>query len=112
MDSTDNRSAMISPNVLRSNHAELCRLLNGSESTLLSLTAELFAKEIIDVNIKIDVRNKGGFSGADTLLTCVHMKIEQNPEHLDIVQKALEKERFLDDIVKKMKKESSTKQRI
>ena len=97
---------MITPKVLRSKHAELCRLLNVSESTLLSLTAELYAKEIIDMNIKIEVRNKGGFSGADILLTHVQMKIEQNPEHLAIVQKALEKEQFLDDIVKKMNKES------
>ena len=95
---------MITPNVLRSKHAELCRLLNGSEPTLLSLTAELFAKEIIDVKIKIDVNNKGGFAGADTLLTHVHMRIEQNPQHLTIVQEALEKEAFLDEIVKKMKK--------
>ena len=89
---------------MRSNHAELCKLLNVSESTFLSLTAELYAKEIIDVNIKIDVCNKGGFSGADILLTHLHMKIEQNPEHLDIIQKALEKEQFLDEIVKNMKK--------
>ena len=72
-------------------HGEPCTLLNGSESTLLSLTAELFAKEIIDMNIKSDVCNKKGFSGADILLTHVHMKIEQILEHLGIVQEALEK---------------------
>ena len=95
---------MITPKVLRSKHRELCELLNGSEPTLLSLTAELFAKEIIGLNIKIDVHNKGGFAGADTLLTHVHMRIEHNPQHLTIVQEALEKEAFLDEIVKKMKK--------
>ena len=98
---------MISSSVLRTKHAELCRLLNGSEPTLLSLTAELYAKGIIGVDIKIDVRNKGGFSGADILLTHIQMKIEQSPEHLDIVQKALENEQFLDEIVKKMKREST-----
>ena len=107
MDSSDTKSAMITVNVLRSNHANLCRLLIGSEPTLLSLTAELYAKRIIDMNIKIDVRNKGGFDGADILLTHVQMKIEQSPEHLDIVQKALENEQFLDEIVKKMKREST-----
>ena len=107
MDSSDTKSAMITLNVLRSKHAELCRLLNGSEPTLLSLTAEMFAKGIIDMNIKIDVCKKGGFSGADILLTHVQMKIEQSPEHLDIVQKALENEQFLHEIVKKMKKQST-----
>ena len=103
--STDTRPALISSNVLRSNHAELCRLLNGSEPTLLSLTAELYAKGIIDMNIKIHVCNKGGFSAADILLTHVQMKIEQSPEQLDIIQKAMENEQFLHEIVKKMKKE-------
>ena len=97
--------------MLRSNHADLCRLLNGSEPNVLSLTAELYAKGIIDTNIKIDVRNKGGFSGADILLTHVQMKVEQSPEHLDIVQKAMENEQFLREIVKKMKKETM-KERI
>ena len=98
---------MISSSVLRSNHAELCRLLNVSEPTLLSLTVELYAKEIIDLNVKIDVLNKGGFSGADILLTHVQMKIDQSPEHLHIVQKAMENEQFLAEIIKKMKKESA-----
>ena len=109
--STDTRPALISSNVLRSNHADLCRLLNGSEPTLLSLTAELYAKGIIDINIKINISNKGGFAGADILLTHVQMKVEQSPEHLDIVQKAMENEQFLHEIVKKMKKET-TKEHI
>ena len=106
MNSTDTRPAMISSNVLRSNHAELCRLLNVSDPTLLSLTVELYAKEIIDVNIQIDVLKKGGFAGANILLTHVQMKIEQNPEYLYIVQKAMENEQFLHEIIKKMKMES------
>ena len=104
--STDTRPEMISPDVLRSNYAELCELLNTSEPTLLSLTNKLYAKKIIDMKVKIDVRNKGGYDGADILLTHVQMKIEQSPEHLDTVQKAMENEQFLDEIVKKMKKES------
>ena len=107
MDSSDTKSAMITLNVLRSKHADLCRLLNGSEPTLLSLTTELYAKGIIGVNIQIDVLKKGGFAGANILLAHIQMKIEQSPEHLDIVQKALENEQFLDEIVKKMKREST-----
>ena len=103
MDCSDNSPTMISSSALRSNHAELCRLLNVSESTLLSLTVELYAKEIIDLNVKIDVLKNGGFAGADILLTHVQMKIEQKPEQLDIVQKAMEREHFLHEIVKKMK---------
>ena len=76
--------------MLRSNHAKLCILLNGSEPTLLSLTAELYAKGIIDMKVQIDVLKKGGYVGADILLTHVQMKIEQSPEHLNIVQKAME----------------------
>ena len=92
---------------MRSNHAELCKLLNVSDSTLLTLTLVLYAKGIIDVNIKTDVLNKGGFAGADTLLTHVQMKIEQNLEYLDIIQETLEEEQFLDEIVTKMKREST-----
>ena len=106
---TDTRPAVISSSVLRSNHAELCRLLNVSEPTLLSLTVELYAKGIIDLKIQIDVLKKGGFAGANILLTHVQMKIEQCPEHLDIVQKAMDNEQFLDEIVTKMKKESMKK---
>ena len=90
--------------MLRSNHAELCRLLNASEPTLLSLTVELYAKKIIDTNIQIDVLKKGGLVGANILLTHVQMKIEQSPEYLDIVQKAMENEQFLHEIMTKIKK--------
>ena len=106
MYSTDTKAAMISPDVLRLNHGELCKLLNTSEQTLLSLATELYSKSIIDMTIKIDVHNKGGYNGADILLSHVQMKIEQSPEHLDTVQKAMENEQFLDEIIKKMKKES------
>ena len=58
-------------------------------------------------NIQIEVLKKGGFAGANILLTHVQMKIEQSPTHLDIVQRAMENEQFLDEIVKKMKKEST-----
>ena len=103
---TNTGCAVISPNVLRSNHAKLCELLNTSEPTLLSLTTELYAQNIISRNIKIDVHNNKGYIGADILLTHVQMKIEQCSEHLDTIQKAMENEQFLDEIVKKMKKES------
>ena len=106
MNSTDTKPAMISSNVLRSNHAELCRLLNVSDPTLLSLTVELYAKQIIDLSIKIEVLKKAGFAGADILLTHVQMKIEQTPEYLDIIQKAMENEQFLHEIIEKMKRES------
>ena len=104
--STDTTAAMITRNVFRSNHAELCKLLNTSKPTLLSLTIELYSKSIIDTKIKMDVLKEGGLAGADILLTHVQTKIEQNPEHLDTVQKAMENEQFLDEIMKKMKKES------
>ena len=106
MNSTDTRPATISSNVLRSNHAELCKLLNVSDPTLLSLTVELYAKAVIDVNIKMEVLKKGGYAGADILLTHVQMKIEQSPEYLDIVQKVMENEQFLHEIIENMKRES------
>ena len=106
MNSTDTRPATISSNVLRSNHAELCKLLNVSDPTLLSLTVELYAKAVIDVNIKMEVLKKGGYAGADILLTHVQMKIEQSTEYLDIVQKVMENEQFLHEITENMKRES------
>ena len=93
--------------MLRSHYADLCKLLNGSEPTLNSLTNELFAKEIIDTNIMIDIKKKG-INGADILLVHVIMKIEGNAQHLYVVQNILEKEQFLHDIVEKMKKEGQT----
>ena len=92
---------------MRSHYADLCKLLKGSEPTLNSLTNELFAKEIIDTNIMIDIKKKG-INGADILLVHVIMKIEGNAQHLYVVQNILEKEQFLRDIVEKMKKEGQT----
>ena len=48
-----------------------------------------------------------GISWCLHLLTHVQMNIEQNPDHLDIVHKAIKNEQFLDEIIKKMKKENS-----
>ena len=96
----------ISPDVLRSHLADLCKLLNISEPTLLSLTNELYSKNVIDRDVKIEVIRKGGSIGADILLTHVEMKIKQNPEHRDVVQKAMEKEHFLHEITQKIKRES------
>ena len=96
----------ISPDILRSHVADLCRLLNISEPTLLSLTNELYSKNVIDSDVKIEVIRKGGSIGANILLTHVEMKIKQNSEHRDVVQKAMEKEQFLHEITQKMKRES------
>ena len=96
----------ISPDILRSHVADLCRLLNISEPTLLSLTNELYSKNVIDSDVKIEVIRKGGSIGANILLTHVEMKIKQNSEHRNVVQKAMEKEQFLHEITQKMKRES------
>ena len=90
---------------MRSNYADLCKLLNGSEPTLTSLTNELFAKGIIDSNVMLNILREKGANGANVLLVHVIMKIEGNAQHLHVVQKALEKEQFLHDIVEKMKEE-------
>ena len=104
MASSNIRSTNISPSVLRSYHRKLCGLQNKSPPTLHSLAIELHAKKIIDKNTKIDLLKKGGTAGADILLTHVLTKAEQNPEHLDIVQKTLEKIQFLlHDIIEEMK---------
>ena len=86
---------------------DLCTLLNTSPPTLCSLTLELFAREVINREIKIDVLTQGGAAGADILLTHV-LKVEQNTEHLNVVQKAIEKEQFIHDITETMKRESVT----
>ena len=93
---------------MRSHHRDLCRVLNFSTTTLSSLTLELFAKNIIELDVKMEVLQKGGIAGADVLLTHVLMKTEHNPEHLDIVQKALENEHTLVEIIEKMKKDCMT----
>ena len=92
---------------MRLHYADLCKLLNNSEPTLNSLTNELFAKGIIDTDVMIDIKKKS-VNGADILLVHVLMKIEGNAQHLDVVQKALEKEQSLHDIVEKMKEEGQT----
>ena len=55
------------------------------------------------MEVKIDVLTRGRAAGADILLLT---KVEQNTEHLNAVQKAIEKEQFLHDITETMKRES------
>lgn len=70
---------------------------------------ELYVKEVIDVNIKIEVLKKGEYTGADTL-HCTDVKIEQRPEHLHTIQKVMKNEQFLHEIVEKIKRESMKEQ--
>ena len=58
------------------------------------------------MEIKIDVLTRGRAAGADILLTHVLTNVEQNTEHLNVVQKAIEQEHFLRDITETMKRES------
>ena len=95
---------------MRSHFGDLCGLLNISQPTLHSLTLELFAKGVIDMKTKIDVVREGGATGADNILTLVLKKVEDYPEHLDVVQKAFEKEQLLHDIIETMKRESMDEQ--
>lgn len=91
---------------MKSHFRDLCTLLNTSPPTLRSLTLELFSNGVIDMDIKIDVLTRGGAASADILLTHVLTNVEQNTEHLNVVQNAIENEQFLHDITETMKRES------
>ena len=94
----------ISLSAFRSNYGDLCSVLNVSQPTLFSLATELFSKGIIDTNVMLEVFRERGVVGANILLIHVLMKLEGNEEHLDVVQKTLEKEESLHDIIEKMKR--------
>ena len=98
----------ISLSTLRSNYGDLCSVLNVSQPTLFSLATELFSKGIIDTNVMMEVFRERGVVGANMLLIHVLMKIEGNAEYLDVVQKTLEKEESLRDIMEKMKRHGQT----
>ena len=95
-----------SVSVLRDNRVALCRTLNTSEPTLLSLNCELYAHRIIDQPTMLEVNREKGFKGANILMDHVEMKVEQNHEYLPKVLEIMEKQEYLRDVVTTMKKEN------
>ena len=91
--------------MLREYHGEICDVLNVSKDSLLSFTLQLFAVNIIDRDTKISVNRTGGKEGADTLLDHIEVKIEQNPDCLQVVLQLMENHEYLCNIVKKIKGE-------
>ena len=99
------KSRQINPEVLREYHGEICDVLNVIKDSLLSFTQELFAVNIINRDTKISVIRIGGKEGADILLDHIEMKVEQNPDCLQVVLKLMENDEYLRHIVKKIKGE-------
>ena len=93
-----------SNSVLRNYNDKLCSILNTSESTLLSLSSELYTRRIIDQHTKINVRRVKGFEGADILMDHVETKVDQNHECLDVVLQIMEKQESLCNLVRRMRK--------
>ena len=84
---------------------EICDVLNVSKDSLLSFTQKLFAVNIINRDTKISVTRIGGKEGAGILLDHIEMKVEQNPDCLQVVLKLMENDEYLRHIVKKIKGE-------
>ena len=87
-------------NVLREYHGEICDVLNVSKDSLLSFTQKLFAVNIINRDTKISVTRTGGKEGAGILLDHIEMKVEQNPDCLQVVLKLMKNDEYLRHIVK------------
>ena len=89
--------------VLVSHHSKICKVLATSESTLLSLTIELYEKEVVDIQTKSHIRSKSGLEAADSLLDFIRMRVDNEPKILQIVFKAMQENVSLKDIVDQMK---------
>ena len=99
------KSRQSNPDVLREYHGEICDVLNVSKDSLLSFTQKLFAVNIINRDTKISVTRIEGEEGADTLLDHIEIKVEQNPDCLQVVLELMENDEYLRHIVKKIKDE-------
>ena len=97
-------SKSVVSDVLVSHHNDICKVLAVSETTLISLAVELYAKRIIDIDTKSAVISKGGYKGADALLDIVKMGVDFKPGILLSVFDAMQKMNVLKDIVEKMQK--------
>ena len=95
---------------LVSHHNDICKILDASETTLISLTGKLFQLRIVDRPTKIYVTSKGGYKGADTLLDHVETRVDNNPQILITVLEAMRENTALKDITEQL--ETETKQII
>ena len=92
--------------VLVSDHNDICKILDASETTLISLTGKLFQLRIVDRPTKIDIMSKGGYIGADTLLDHVETRVDNNPQVLITVFEAMRENTALKDITEQLEKET------
>ena len=81
-------------------------MLNVSKESLQSFAQKLFGVKIINKATKISVIRTGGTEGADELLNHIELKVEQNPDCLDVVLKIMKNDEYLCHIVKKMNGET------
>ena len=88
---------------------EVCKILEHSDESLLSLANNLFEKGIIDDMTKNEVDRQKGYDGADTMIEYVKMKIKQTPALCQTFLQVMEKLVVLEDVVEHIKNKSGKK---
>ena len=84
----------------------VCKFLEDNDGLLLSLANNLFDKGIIDDMTKNEVDRQKGYSGADTMMDFVKMKIKQTPALCQTFLEVMEEFVVLEDVVEHMKNKS------
>ena len=89
---------------LRKVRVKLCELLGSSEETLLSFCNSLLEKQIIDRKVKNSVKRKGGYAGADDLVSHIDLMVDQQPDRrFDKVLDALEEQPLLREVARELR---------
>ena len=87
---------------LRKVHVKLCELLDSS--VFLPFCNSLLEKQIIDRKVKNSVKLKGGYAGADDLVSHIELMVEQQPDRrFDKVLDALEEQPLLREVARELR---------
>ena len=91
--------------IIRHHFDQLCKILNTSSTTMITLAGKLYAKRIIDMSTKSEILATRGLESANLLMDLVMIKIDQRPERLEAVLLIMEELEDLQDILKQIRKE-------
>ena len=101
--STPNPISFQSPSsLLRKYYSKICEILNVYEVTLESLTIDMYSCRLIDCMTKNQVLREKGYAGANVLMDCIMLKLDQTPTKVRDVFRILCRQKTLHSIAKTM----------
>ena len=98
--------------ILRHHHNQICNVLATAEETMTSFVIMLYGKHVITITTKIDVCQRKGLDGPNTLLDILETKVDENPEHLDTILEIMNELEDLHNALESIQKESYDKQEM